>query len=214
MKNVILLFISLIVLVSCRTVPAEIVSDTEYKIVSSNQNLKNDYAIEKLNDRYYLISNKIDSIKYLVLIDDENIDDFNKIELSGKANFEVNNFKNYITASNGAERILFNISSYEYKSKSLALNAFNPTRIINVAGITTTTLSRNELTYYYEDLFPTDGGGGSSSISCTSGGPGSSHCAVNSGVGPISNGCEVTCKSGYYACCDDGRTICKCVKGN
>ena len=40
---------------------------------------------------------------------------------------------------------------------------------------------------------------------CLSGGPGSSSCAISGdlGVGGVEGGvsCEVTCQSGYYACC-------------
>mgnify|MGYP001489806812 CR=1 FL=1 len=47
-------------------------------------------------------------------------------------------------------------------------------------------------------------------ISCDSGGEGASSCSTDSS--PIgSAGCSVTCKDGYYACCDKDN-ICRCIK--
>lgn len=48
-------------------------------------------------------------------------------------------------------------------------------------------------------------------IKCTSGGPGSLSCStVISG----SNGCSVTCSTGYFACCASSTNNCFCVPGN
>lgn len=82
----------------------------------------------------------------------------------------------------------------------------------NIFGITKI-LGRDNI-QSVQKLNPYPGGleEGGSPITCTSGGYGATHCAVSSGVGPITNGCEVTCADGYYACCDDGRTICRCIK--
>ncbi len=52
----------------------------------------------------------------------------------------------------------------------------------------------------------------SPSLKCTSGGQGASQCSTESGVGSINTGCSVTCDKGYYACCDDNITVCKCEK--
>ena len=53
-----------------------------------------------------------------------------------------------------------------------------------------------------------------SGLTCHSGGPGSVSCSVTSGsAGTISSGsCEVTCKAGFYACCDASKVECRCVK--
>lgn len=48
---------------------------------------------------------------------------------------------------------------------------------------------------------------GQTYISCTSGGVGATQCSVDD---PMYN-CSVTCASGYVACCNDARTVCKCV---
>ncbi len=48
-------------------------------------------------------------------------------------------------------------------------------------------------------------------LTCDSGGPGATQCSVDSGIGSINVGCSVTCGSGYYACCDDSTSVCKCV---
>lgn len=46
---------------------------------------------------------------------------------------------------------------------------------------------------------------------CSSGGEGSSSCSVAGSVGNVkSNGCSVTCESGYYACCNDSSFKCSC----
>lgn len=50
-------------------------------------------------------------------------------------------------------------------------------------------------------------------IECTSGGEGASQCATGLGVASIDTHCEVTCKPGYYACCDDNLTKCRCFNG-
>jgi len=49
-------------------------------------------------------------------------------------------------------------------------------------------------------------------LSCDSGGPGSSQCGTRSGMGTVDTECSVTCNSGYYSCCDDGQGKCGCVK--
>ncbi|WP_143065627.1 T9SS type A sorting domain-containing protein [Flavobacterium urocaniciphilum] len=49
------------------------------------------------------------------------------------------------------------------------------------------------------------------SMSCTSGGTGATECSVNSTIGPVSTGCQVSCGTGYYACCNDDTTVCKCI---
>jgi hypothetical protein len=59
-------------------------------------------------------------------------------------------------------------------------------------------------------IVPPDDGGSGGSVNCTSGGPGASECSI--GEWP-SISCSVTCKSGYYACCDSKTTKCFCVKG-
>ncbi|MDX1627474.1 MAG: hypothetical protein R3345_02175 [Fulvivirga sp.] len=43
---------------------------------------------------------------------------------------------------------------------------------------------------------------------CTSGGEGSSSCSIDE---PF-NSCSVTCREGYYACCDSSTTTCTCVE--
>ena len=51
-------------------------------------------------------------------------------------------------------------------------------------------------------------------LTCHSGGPGSTSCSATSGsAGTISSGsCEVSCKAGFYACCDASKIECRCVK--
>jgi len=48
---------------------------------------------------------------------------------------------------------------------------------------------------------------------CDSGGEGSNQCSVDGGIASVSTGCSVTCNMGYYACCDAGKTECKCFNG-
>lgn len=70
----------------------------------------------------------------------------------------------------------------------------------------------NQLDYsnnIYSIIPPDDGEGGAAN--CSSGGPGSNECSI--GEWP-SISCSVTCKSGYYACCDSKTTKCFCVKGD
>jgi len=56
------------------------------------------------------------------------------------------------------------------------------------------------------------GGGTPKKITCHSGGPGSTSCSAESGSLGGGGSCSVTCSSGYYACCDDTKNECKCVK--
>lgn len=44
---------------------------------------------------------------------------------------------------------------------------------------------------------------------CTSGGGGATQCSID---GAFGTGCSVTCSAGYYACCDDNKVVCYCVK--
>ncbi len=199
-------------MVGCRTTPAELGVNSEDLYSISGKNVKKYFKIEKLNNRYYLISSKYDSVKYIILTDNLNDNLRAHTQINFDNNYEVKYNKNSMIALSSNDRILFNIPSYKYNAKSIDIDGFKPNKIIDVVGITQTTLSRHELTYYYEDENETDAGGGSSTIKCTSGGPGATHCSTNSTIGPVSTGCEVTCESGYYACCDDGRTICKCIK--
>jgi hypothetical protein len=46
--------------------------------------------------------------------------------------------------------------------------------------------------------------------SCSSGGPGSSSCSVSFVVAGASTSCQVTCESGYYACCNAYENKCQC----
>ena len=54
--------------------------------------------------------------------------------------------------------------------------------------------------------------GGGDEKKCSSGGPGATTCSVSKG----NDSCSVTCSSGYYACCSDGRpggyVDCSCEK--
>ena len=53
---------------------------------------------------------------------------------------------------------------------------------------------------------------------CDSGGPGASACEVGQGIGlgwPVSEGCGISCRDGYFACCTRGgilaRSTCECL---
>lgn len=61
-------------------------------------------------------------------------------------------------------------------------------------------------------LPPDDGGGGVSCAqgACTSGGAGSSSCSITES--PLNQTCEVTCNSGYYACCVSSTVRCYCCR--
>lgn len=60
-------------------------------------------------------------------------------------------------------------------------------------------------------LPPDDGGGVSCATgTCTSGGAGSSSCSITEA--PLNQTCEVTCNSGYYACCVSSTVRCYCCK--
>lgn len=37
---------------------------------------------------------------------------------------------------------------------------------------------------------------------CTTGGPGSDKCSIKVSVGPVTTDYSVSCRAGYYACCD------------
>lgn len=52
----------------------------------------------------------------------------------------------------------------------------------------------------------------SRTMQCTAGGPGSNQCGVSSEIMGVMTQCEVSCNTGYYACCDDGIGKCKCVQ--
>ena len=51
-------------------------------------------------------------------------------------------------------------------------------------------------------------------MNCTAGGPGSNQCGVSSEIMGVMTQCEVSCNTGYYACCDDGVGKCKCIQNN
>jgi hypothetical protein len=50
----------------------------------------------------------------------------------------------------------------------------------------------------------------SGSYSCSSGGPGSTSCSTSSGIGNLGTSCQVSCSSGYYACCNAYENKCQC----
>jgi len=55
--------------------------------------------------------------------------------------------------------------------------------------------------------------GSTGSLSCNSGGKGSSECSVKaSSMNLGTSECSVKCNSGFYACCDDTRGECRCVE--
>jgi hypothetical protein len=51
-------------------------------------------------------------------------------------------------------------------------------------------------------------------IVCNSGGPGATQCAVSSDNPVTGVGCETSCGTGFYACCDDNVTTCGCVQAS
>jgi hypothetical protein len=58
------------------------------------------------------------------------------------------------------------------------------------------------------------GGAGAGTVTCDSGGPGSTSCSTTDGTAT----CSTTCGTGYYACCNNPTTTnrtasCKCIKG-
>jgi hypothetical protein len=58
------------------------------------------------------------------------------------------------------------------------------------------------------------GGGGAGTVTCDSGGPGSTSCSTTDGTAS----CSTSCGTGYYACCNNpsatNRTAsCKCIRG-
>lgn len=55
-------------------------------------------------------------------------------------------------------------------------------------------------------------GGAPKKITCHSGGVGSTSCSAESGSLGGGGSCSVTCSAGYYACCDDTKNECKCIK--
>jgi hypothetical protein len=55
------------------------------------------------------------------------------------------------------------------------------------------------------------GGEGPGVLGCPSGGSGASQCGIGGGGGSVTMTCEVTCTTGYYACCGLF-TGCKCYK--
>jgi len=62
------------------------------------------------------------------------------------------------------------------------------------------------------DLFEGGAGASGSTYTCSSGGPGSTSCSVEVGAGGGSTGCNVSCSSGYYACCNSYVNKCQCRK--
>lgn len=52
----------------------------------------------------------------------------------------------------------------------------------------------------------------SQTMNCTSGGVGANECSISSGTALSTVSCSVSCKDGYYACCDDNIGKCKCIK--
>jgi hypothetical protein len=62
----------------------------------------------------------------------------------------------------------------------------------------------------WEDEFR-DASGGSSTTTCSNGGPGATQCSMEITVAGTGGSCSVSCAAGYYACCNSSG--CKCVKG-
>ena len=52
---------------------------------------------------------------------------------------------------------------------------------------------------------------GGGSLTCHSGGVGSTACSADSGTLSGGGGCGVTCGTGYHACCDDTKNECRCI---
>lgn len=212
MRNLILLLLSVTIALSCRSIPSEEISQESPQIKQNIVEVKSNYKMEVLGSKYLVFSSATDEMKYVILLDENEsaskLIDTIKYEKTG---YKIDYSKNYIVATHDSTTILFNIPSYNDLSKLNMISNLKPNKVINVAGITQTNAALHLLTYYNEDD-PGESGGTGVGIKCTHGGPGAVHCATNSTVGPISTGCEVTCETGYYACCDDGRTLCKCIK--
>lgn len=143
--------------------------------------------IISLNEREKKVYN------YFVIQHENKID--NSKLTNGIYNIKLNS--NYLSLDNSDKSIIFTLDD-----KKLADLVNNKAQYISVYGISKRFSGEKELSIAQMKF------GG---ITCHSGGEGASECSAESGS-PMSGNCSVSCRNGYYACCDDTRNECKCIK--
>jgi hypothetical protein len=170
------------------------------------------YALKVLNDNSLFICSENQDNGFLILLSEKNNFDFSKLEAKS---FTVKYQKNYLVLSDNLNSYALDISDYKYESKESDLSSIPNLTRFPVLGITKVygkeaVESTLKFCVYCGGLYADgiDSGG----MTCNSGGPGATQCAVSGGAGSINSGCEVTCANGYYACCNQFRSICGCVK--
>lgn len=217
--NFLITTLFLISLFSCRAIPQDTIEEhsinLESKVNSEKTSSKVDdsgfYFVKNYDNKSLTISNKNELNSFLILLEHEI--DVKMLEKLQDDNYKVIYGRDYLILSTKINTYIFNIIDNDYALKSKDIRSFDNSIIFNTIGISRVFGKEKTKTLKsYNPYFAPPEYGGGDLITCTSGGPGASQCAVHSGIGPAENGCEVTCKNGYYACCDDGRTICKCVK--
>ena len=87
--------------------------------------------------------------------------------------------------------------------------------VVTVAVANVSLNSQNDLldfTLAKVEVLANGENGDEPSYTCNSGGPGSSSCSASFSFLQFSTSCDVTCNSGYYACCNNYENKCQCFK--
>lgn len=121
-----------------------------------------------------------------------------------------NNFK--LISSNKNEIVISSESSIFHFTKNELSNAYNGYGIYHMTNDFTLNIVANG---NFDDLIKVPklmNAPSTQSMTCTSGGVGANECSISSGTALSTVSCSVSCKDGYYACCDDNIGKCKCIK--
>lgn len=197
MKNLITLVITLIMTITFGQNLTKITTNNDVSFVFKDQNGK---LIEHIvlqtnhfNNQAFINIENIENVKHifngetLIIMNDSNVGVFS---VSKKLNGE-NVIHGYGISKRYGEFVVNNIKDIETNKLSKDIDSFD---LVTLSNLEHTSYDKPE---------PRE---------CDSGGNGSSQCSVDSEILGVSTGCSVTCNSGYYACCDDGNSTCKCFK--
>lgn len=166
---------------------------SKLKIKQNQYSFNNDLVIRQTESKEYtiiMLGNNIESFTEAIILQHEKNSIIGLPSVLENAHVQINN-SNIIIESSSKKGYSFTTSESDNSLSIIGLIQFksphnNPTSFKTIQSQLLTASKGN----------------------CDSGGEGSSACSAES-PGPFGS-CSVTCREGYYACCNDGSNKCKC----
>ena len=201
-KPSLLLLICLVLFLSCDEERSQPVDATEQIDLMESDNVfydSHNVNFHSLKNNEFIATVDLDvdgNFKNYYFIQSKENVDFNFLK---NGSYQIEYTNSYVSFKNKSVNIIFSIDDgnmEQFKNKE--------NNYFSVFGISKRYTGDTSLNIK-EPIFTQSRG-----IDCHSGGIGASSCSTESGS-PISGNCSVSCRSRYYACCDDTRNECICI---